>query len=77
MCFVEPIVCLFAICVLRVNNYVCLFIICQNDFIRHYFFAKIFVKLFLQHNSYPDSKQSADKFNGIQIYTYQWPVPSI
>ena len=29
------------------------FVIHQNNFIRHYLFAKIFAKLFLQHNSYP------------------------
>ena len=38
MCFVEPIVRLFAIRYLNM----------------HYLFAKIFAKLFLQHNSYPE-----------------------
>ena len=49
--FVEPIVRSFVFRYL--NNYVRLFVIRQHDFIRHYLFAKIFAKLFLQNNSYP------------------------
>ena len=50
MCFVEPIVRLFVISICKIICY------CQGNFIiRHYLFAKIFAKLFLQHNSHPES----------------------
>ena len=45
MYFVEPIVCLFVIRYLNMYVY--------SLFIRRYLFAKIFAKLFLQHNLYP------------------------
>ena len=48
--FVEPIVRSF---VFRCLNMYVYFVIRQHDFIRHYLFAKIFAKLFLQHNLYP------------------------
>ena len=67
MCFVEPIVCLFAICYSNMYLYL-LFtkIILLSE---HYFFDKIFVKLFLQHNSYPEVLYFFKKVN-INIATY-------
>ena len=49
MYFFEPIVRLFANSLLE---YVCFFIIRWHNFVRHYLIAKIFAKLFLQHNLY-------------------------
>ena len=51
MYFVETIVLLFAICYLNM----CIYLLFVNIILLNYLFAKIFVKLFLQHNLYPGS----------------------
>ena len=48
MYFVEPIVCLITICYL--NMYV--YSLFANIILLDFLFAKLFVKLFFQHNSY-------------------------
>ena len=66
MCFVEPIaVCLFTICYSNVYVHLLFTKIILLDTI---FFAKIFVKLFLQHNSYPEVLYFLKKL------TLTWPL---